>query len=96
MDMKTITKDTSLPLAFVGCCIIGLFMIYDSLWVPMLDDIERNQIKLAIMEEKNLDLREQLLNLEDKQDAYHGHIIEIINTLANIEGQLKQMAQQKK
>lgn len=96
MDIKTITKDTTLPLAFIGCCIIGLFMIYDSLWTPMLETIESNQLKLAIMEEKNLDLKEQLLTLEDKQDAYHRDIIDIINTLANIEGQLKQMAQQKK
>lgn len=95
MDMKTITKDTSLPLAFIGCCIIGLFMIYDSLWVPMLDDIEANDRRIAIMEEKNAELKAQLENIDDKQDAYHEHIIDIINTLSNIEGQLKQMAQQK-
>ncbi|TDI74584.1 MAG: hypothetical protein E2O82_03635 [Betaproteobacteria bacterium] len=93
MEVKNVvSKDTRIPLAMIGCCILGLISFYQVFVSPRLDSIQTLSIQVAVIEEKNAELKEKLRDLEHKQNGLGEDISKMVQSLANIEGQLKQMA----
>ena len=102
----TFTKDSKISAAVVGCTLLGLFSFHNIFIAPELEVINQNVVKIAVLESDKEDLiaqmesqknefRNEITRMQSRQDEYHDNVVTIINSLAEIKGQLKQICKRR-
>jgi len=87
MDIGKINMQSPFSLAVIISFIMGVFGLVNFL-SPSFAQIKENQIEIE-------NQKVSISKLEKAQDKYHEHILNISNSLSEIEGRLKAMSEEK-